>query len=569
MASINSLGIGSGLLTSELAESIVSAERAGEDFILDAKATRVEANITAYGAVKSALSSMNSAASKLASEGAITKTVASSSDESAFTAVTNSTAGTGSYSLNVAQVAKSHTLASKQYESVSDTVGTGTITINFGATSFDGSDDYDTFTQDSTKPELTLELDSTNNTLGGIRDAINNHKTNKNVTASLVNDGTGYRLLLTSKDTGASNTMAITVSGDTGLQSLAYNASQLDENSNMKMTQKGQSAELTVNGLDITSESNALDEVVKGVTIKLTGDTEGKEVTLNVERDLDDLSENVNEFITSYNEYKDVYDQLTQYNSEEETAGILLGDSTLRGIQTQVKRALNELADGLGGEYQSLIDIGISTDQNDDFKLVFNKGKFESAINDDAASVASLMATSKTSTDSLINIISIGTESSEGEYDVQIETAASQASVKGLIVDSFDFASNVVIGGANDQFKITLNSDTETITLEQGSYSSGDDLALMIQNSINNTEKLTGGSVSVLFNETDKRLEFTSTKFGSASNLSFSDLDPTISNTLGIASAGLGEVSGSHFNSLSDASFGATTGSTNKSISDE
>ena len=176
MASINSLGIGSGLLTSELAESIVSAERAGSEFILDRKETKVDANITAYGAVKSALRSLNSAASKLANESSITKTTANSSDESAITASTNSTATTGSYSLNVSEIAKSHTLASKQYDSVNDTIGTGTLTIKFGETSYDGSGDYDEFTQDASNTELSLALNSSNNTLAGIRDAINNEK---------------------------------------------------------------------------------------------------------------------------------------------------------------------------------------------------------------------------------------------------------------------------------------------------------------------------------------------------------------------------------------------------------
>ncbi|AJQ96363.1 flagellar filament capping protein FliD [Gynuella sunshinyii] len=574
MASIGSLGVGSGLLTTELLDSIIASEREASDLRLDQKEAVIDARITAYGAVQSVLDNLYSAANALAESSTITKTTASASDSSVLSATTSSTAITGTYSLNISSIAKAHTLASQRYTSITDSVGTGTMTIKFGSTTYDANTgDYDSFTQNADAGIINLKIDSSNNTLAGIRDAIN--KADGGVTASIVNDGQGYRLLLTSDETGESNSMEITVNGDAGLQSLAYNSAQNDENSNMMETQAAQSAALKVNGLSITSESNQLTEVIKGVTLNLTSDTDGKDVTLTVARDVSAASEDMEAFISAYNDYKDIYDTLTAFeesdDEEDVKTGILLGDSTLRSIQYQVKRTLLSVVDGLGGDYQSLADIGITTNKDDDYKLVFNSSVFETALQDDANNVAGVLANSKTATDSLVSIISLGRTAQPGSYDVEITQAATQAKVEGLSVDAFDFASSVVIGGSNDSFTVNLNGTSAAITLEHGQYSSGDELALMIQSAINNNSTISesGSSISVEFNSSEQRLEFTSSKYGSASSLSFSNLDATVSNTLGIGAPGQGGVNGSFFSSLSDTAFGATTAPGSGAISEK
>jgi len=220
MASIESLGIGSGLLTSELVESIIAAERAPTELRLDRREAEVEAKITAYGEVRSALDKVQSAATGLASNNLIRGTTASSSDESALTATTNSTAEPGNYRVAVDQVASAHTLASKAYTSVSDTVGTGTLTFNFGTTSYDDvTGDYTGFDKNADLASFSLDITSENNTLSGLRDTIN--KNVEGVTASLVFDGSGYRLLMSSDKTGEKSSMEIVATGDAGIQSLA------------------------------------------------------------------------------------------------------------------------------------------------------------------------------------------------------------------------------------------------------------------------------------------------------------------------------------------------------------
>jgi len=560
MASIESLGIGSGLLTNDLVDNIINAERAATDLRIDVKEARIDAQISAYGALKSSLDTLSSAASTLSNPNTISKTTVSSSDSSLISGTSSANAQLGSFTFNVINTAKAHSLATQQYTATTDTVGTGTLTFRFGTTSYDGGGAYLGFSQDTDTTEFSLVIDSSNNTLAGIRDAIN--KENMNVTASIVNDGGGYRLLLTSKETGEESSMEISVAGDAGLQSLAYNSAQNDPLSNMQMTQQAVDANLTVNGLSITSASNILTEVIKGVTVNIANQTEGKDINLTIKQDTDGLASNIDRFLKAYNGYKGIYDELTKYNDEKDLGGILLGDSTLRNIQSQVRRTLSSMVEGItSGNVRSLAEIGITTDQHDDFKLTFDRSKFENVLREQTETVTALMASNVQPTDALISYVSKGNNTLPGDYDIEITQVATQGQSIGKTVSSFDFLSPVTVGGSNDSFTIDLDGVSADVVLEHGDYATGDDLALMIQNSINGNSTLSGRgkSISVTFNAVDQRLEFTSSKFGSSSQVAFSNLDTTVANTLGITALGQGEANGLYFNSLNDLAFGAST----------
>ncbi|WP_189608148.1 flagellar filament capping protein FliD [Saccharospirillum salsuginis] len=558
MASIESLGIGSGLLTSDLVDQIIAAEREATDLRLDRREAEVESKITAYGEIRNVLGNVQSAAAGLSSSNLIQGTTATSSDESALTATTNSTADPGNYRVAVDQVASSHTLASKAYNSVSDTVGTGTLTFKLGTTSYDsGTGDYTGFEQDADYTPVSIDITSENNTLSGIRDSIN--KDVEGVTASIVYDGSGYRLLLTSDETGDSSSMEITASGDAGLQGLAYNAAQNDPASNMTETQRGEDAILRVNGLEIRSESNQVDEVIKGVTLNANQVTDGT-VNLNVSRNTGSVADKMEAFVEAYNQFRTVYDEVNKFDPEEQVAGLLLGDSTLRSVYSQVRGSLNAIVEGLtGADFRSLTDVGLETDQNDGFKLTFNRTEFEAALNANADAMAGLLANQQTPTDSQIRYVTQSDKTQPGTYDINIEQAATQATWSGLSSDALAFGSDLVIGGSNDEFSLELNGTSRTVNLEQGSYSTGDDLALMIQNSVNSAFEGTGQTATINFDAANQSLSIVSSKFGSASTVNISGVDATLADTLGLAPAGQGQVSGQYFSSLSDAGFGATT----------
>lgn len=565
MAGIQSLGIGSGLLTSDLVDQLVEAERAASDLRLDTKTARVEAKITAYSELRNMLDGLSSSISSLSKAATIQSSSANSSNDSVLTASTSSTAEPGSYRIDVDEIAKSHSLASKQFNSVDDTIGTGTLTFKFGTTTYDGSDNYTGFDQDAESEVTSIEINAENNTLAGVRDAINN--ADFGVNASVVYDGTGYRLLLTSEETGEETSMEITASGDAGLQALAYNSAQNDAGTNMAETQKGSDAAVRINGLSVTSTDNSLDQVIKGVTVNLT-ETSSSTVTLTVSRDISDIADKLDNFVEKYNEYKGLYDELTKYNPSDEIGGILLGDNVLRTVQTQLRSGISDVISGLtGSSYSSMIEIGLSTDQNDDFKLLFNRSKFEAAMKADAKSVVGLLATDTQATDAQTKVVTVGPDTLPGTYDVNITQAATQGTYTGLSSNALSFVSDVVVSDLNDQFSMTVDGSTRTVTLEQGSYSNADDLALMLQTSMNSA--FSGQSVTVNFDDANDRFEVTSSKFGSSSEVSFGSGDPLVADTFGFAGVGSGQYSGSFFSTLSDSSFAASTTPGTQALSEE
>ncbi|WP_108124475.1 flagellar filament capping protein FliD [Saccharospirillum mangrovi] len=556
MASVSSLGVGSGLLTSELLEDILAAEREATDLRLDRKQAEIETKITAYGELRSSLDKLQSATAALSNANTIKSSSATSSDESALTATTNTTASPGSYQIAIDQVASAHTLASKSYSSINDTVGTGTLTFSFGTTNYDGGGNYDSFDQNGDITSVSIDITSENNTLSGLRDTIN--KEVDGVTASLVFDGSGYRLLLTSEQTGEETSMEITASGDAGLQSLAYNSAQNVPGTNMTETQRGQDAILRINGLEVTSADNQVDQVIQGVTLNLNQVTTGN-ISLNVTRDTGEVADKMEAYVEAYNEFKLIYDEVTKYDPDSQEAGILLGDSAVRNLYSDVRNSMSTMVTGLiGGKYNSLSQVGLGTDRNNNFQLTFNRSNFIKALNDNADAMAGLLATQQTITDSQISFVTQTNKTQPGEYDIFIERAATQAQWQGLSTSALAFGSNLVIGGSNDSFTMELNGTTRTVTLEQGSYSSGDELALMIQDSIN--AAFNGSqTATVAFDASSQSLSITSSKFGSASTVNITGTDATVAETLGLGKAGQGGVNGQYFKALGVTGFAATS----------
>lgn len=558
MASIQSLGIGSGLLTSDLVDQIIAAEREPTELRLDRREAEIEAKITAYGELRSALDKVQSSATSLASGNLIRGTTATSSDESALTATTNSTADPGSYRIAIDQVASAHTLASKAYNSVNDTIGTGSLTFNFGTTQYDETTgDYAGFDQGTGMASVSIDITSANNTLSGLRDTIN--KEVDGVTASLVFDGVGYRLLLSSEKTGEKSSMEIVASGDAGLQSLAYNSAQNDPDSNMRETQRGEDALLRVNGLEIRSANNQVDEVIRGVTLNVSQETTGT-VNLNIARNTSDVADRMESFVEAFNEFKFVYDEVNKYDPDKEVAGLLLGDSTIRNIYSQMRRMLGDIVENLtGADFRSLADVGLQTDQTQGFQYQFNRTKFEAALNANADAMSGLLARQQTITDSQIRYVTQGQNTKPGTYDIFVERAATQGKWEGLSTEALNFAQPLVIGGSNDSFTMQLNGRERTVDLIQGSYTNGDDLALMMQNAIATAFAGTGQTATVNFNADKQSLDITSSTFGAASTVNITAVDPTLANSLGLAPGGTGQVAGQYFTSLNDAGFAATT----------
>jgi flagellar hook-associated protein 2 len=405
MAGISSLGTGSGLDLNSLIEQLVAAERAPVENRLNLKEADLQAKLSAFGTLKGAVSSLQDSLKGMTKLG--TDRSATSSDDTVLTATAESTALVGEYSVEVSNLAYAHSLASKAYESSTSVVGTGTLTIDFGTTDYTlDTDTYTGFITTAEKGPHTVTIDETNNTLEGLKNAIN--EANIGVNAVIVNDGSGYRLLLSSEETGAENSLEITVTDDagSGLADFAFNASSTA----MEQTVTAQDAQITVNGLEITSASNSIGDAIPGVTLNLENESD-ETIKLDVGLDKQKLTEAMDAFIEEYNALNEQIKSLTSYNTETQEAAVLLGDSSVRGLISQLRNALVSTIEVEGesdtSTFHSLVDIGVKSDQYGEASL--DSSVLSDAIEEDFTAVASLLnGFGDSLDDSLYDFLSIG-----------------------------------------------------------------------------------------------------------------------------------------------------------------
>ena len=309
-------GTGSGLDIDGLVSSLVAAERVPAEARLNSREASITTLSTSFSSAKTAIADFEAAANKLALASTFSQFTTSSSDTTKATISATSSASLGSYQLAVTNLASAQTLASGTFSATSDTLGTGTLTIAIGTPSYSGST-YSSFSQTSS---VDITIDSSNNTLSGVRDAINN--AGAGVNASILKNGDNYQLLLVSEETGLSKSMSVSVSGDSvggdtdndGLSQLAFNSS----GSQLTQYAAGANANFSINGLSVSNASNTVTDVIDGVTLNLLSATSSA-ITIDVKTDTDTIVADVQAFVDKYNAYATLFKDLTKYDA---TTGI-------------------------------------------------------------------------------------------------------------------------------------------------------------------------------------------------------------------------------------------------------
>ena len=340
MATITSLGVGSGLDLNGLLTQLQASERQKLTPLTQQQNTQ-QTKISAYGRLQSAMDRLQESITALNDTSTFRQQTSTVTGEG-VSANAGETANAGRYDINVTQLAKGGSVASNSVamDQVLTTAAT-TLTIDFGATYTNGS--FDAGAAPLSSYSLDIAADST---LEDVRDQIN-ADAESGVTASIVNDGTGYRLALSSKETGKE----ASVVGFSGLDQLTMDSATL---------RPGQDAELEVNGIAITGKTNRIEGAIQGVTLDISAVSESP-VSLVIERDEASLKETIEEFVSTYNEVRSTIDRMTAFNGEGETAGELLGDRTVRTIENRIRR---DITDSLGnGDLNRLAQIGIDIDE--------------------------------------------------------------------------------------------------------------------------------------------------------------------------------------------------------------
>ncbi len=355
---ISAGGIGSGLDVNNLVGQLMALERQPLA-ALQRKEIELNNELSAYARVKGAISSFESAVTALSSADLFDKISASSSNKSAFTASADSTAAITSYDIEVLNLAQ----ADKKYAA--------------GATTYAG--EQGVFDVTSGTNTFTITVDGTNNTLTGIRDAINNAAGNSTITASVITDiNSNEQLILTAKDIGSANAITLgNASGASDIPTLLNFTSvagfaQLD-------------AQVKIDGFTVSSSSNTISNVIDGVTLNLVDTTTSAE-KLTVSRDTQSIESKVSAMVNSYN---DLVGTLNILGGKE---GELSGDGVLLSIERSIQGVLNSSV--AGGAYSYLSELGVTTQE--DGKLQLDSSTLSTALTDNRADVSAFFTTAST-----------------------------------------------------------------------------------------------------------------------------------------------------------------------------
>ncbi len=372
MPSIVSTGIGSGLDIAGIVQQLVAAEGQPVESRLGQQEIRAQSKLSAFGSLKAALSDVRDKLEIMRSLDQFLARKASSSNEDKFTVSAGTSALPARYSLEVVQLAQAHKLTSGAFTGSDAVVGTGTLTVTVGGAT------------------MNVDVDATNNTLSGIRDAINAASDNPGVAATIVNAESGSYLIMTAEDSGAANTITINqAGGDGGLAALEYDPGA--GLVSMSESIAPQDALIRIDGLDVISSTNVFAGAVEGVTITALEATTGPAETLTVENDHKAAKQLVNDFIASYNALIKTFDQLTAYDADAELGAPLIGDSTVRGIRDQIRREMSTAVQDLDAPFSMLGDVGIEVQL--DGTLSADDTRLDAVLDDDFVKFGQLFST--------------------------------------------------------------------------------------------------------------------------------------------------------------------------------
>jgi len=372
-------GLGSGIDVASIVKALVDAEKAPKTSQLDRLEAATTEQFSGLGSLKSVLSEFQTAIGNLNKTSLFETRTASSSSSSVLGATATATAAAGKYNIQVQQLAASSKVALQSVAGgTAATFNSGSLTISAGTTSID------------------VDITAANNSLAGIRDAINAEGASQGISANIVTDESGSRLVLSSTKTGDGNNLQVSVTEDavtTGTNALTTQAftptvdpgnpaafvapNSTAGNGAGGVITKAQSAKLTVDGLQVVSTSNAVTSAIDGVTLNLVSAQSsadllaGTTVSVTVGVDKANAKASLQKFVEAYNKMVSTAGQLTTVvqigEGKAPVTGPLLGDATVRGLISGVRNDLVKIGDGEG--VRVLADMGITTQKDGTLKI--------------------------------------------------------------------------------------------------------------------------------------------------------------------------------------------------------
>lgn len=508
MPAITAPGLASGLDINGIITKLMSVEQQPVT-ALNTKETILQARISAYGSLKGAISTFQNSLAPLNNAATFSARTAIIADSAVASVTASASAAIGKFSVEVQNLAQAQKLKSAVFSDPAATVGTGTLTIQFG--SYSGG----SFTLNPDKAAGSVTIDTSHSSLSGVRDAIN--AANIGASASIVNDGTGYRLVVSSNDSGVANALRITVSdsdtNDTdtsGLSQLAYDATT-GGTTNLTETVAALNANAIVDGIAISKASNTFSDVIEGVTINLLKANIGAPTVLSITKNNGSVQAAVEGFVKAYNDLGKNITSLSAYDPQTKKGSVLTGDATLRAIQSQLRSAFNTALSTAGGGLSTLSDIGISFQTDGTLKL--DSDKLSTVLNDPTKDISTLFAAVGKPDDSLVHFVSATADTKNGSHSIDITRIATQGNATGNTA-----AGLTITAGSNDELNLTVDGTSASITIAAGTYTAVS-LAAEIQSKINGATGLATAGIRVAVTESAGILSITSSRYGSASSV--------------------------------------------------
>lgn len=358
---LTSMGVGSGIDVSSLVNQLVAARKAPLQNQITNQANSANTQLSGLGQISAALSALQSAMAPISDGSAFSSRSVSSSDTDILSASASGSAVTGSYDVVVTKLASALKTSSGAFADSTTQVGTGTLTITVGGQA------------------MNLSIDGSNGSLASIRDAINKASDNPGISATIVNGTDGAHLVLSGTKTGADNGFTVSSSGgDGGLAALKYDPA--GSGNGLSVIRAAADAEYTIDGLAAHSAGNSISTAIDGITLNLAalGST-----TVSVANDPAKATGALTNLVSTYNSFVGIYQSLTRYDATSGTAGAMIGDATINGINSTLSRIIGGTANGA-----TLSSIGISLQVDGTLKL--DSGKLSAALADGGKQVGAL-----------------------------------------------------------------------------------------------------------------------------------------------------------------------------------
>lgn len=504
---LSSSGLGSGMDIDGLVSKLMNIETRPL-LQLQQKQQVFESKISAVGQVKSGLASFQSALKALQDPAKYQTLSSTSSDKDVAEISAGAKAPVGGFSLKVETLAAAQKLSSGIFTSSKTAINGATeetLSFSFGTTS--GA----TFTPLSGSTQKDVKIPA-NATLEQMRDAVN--KANIGVSASIVNDGSGYRLIYSSGKTGTESTLKVTAAG--GATSPLANLTHDPAGTTMTVLQPAKDALFYVDGLPITKQSNTVSDAIDGVTLTLKKEQEAGDAALkmNVSRDTAGIKKTLEDFVKSYNDFTKVLKETTASTpgktpGEAGSSSPLSGVSAIRGIETQLRAAFGTASNN-GGSYQVASQLGLSFSK--DGSLSLDSAKLSKAIKAAPDDVARFFATGAQIDGKGMSYVSSTAKTVAGSYEVSVSALTNGYNQAGSVP-------TLPVSGTN-VFSVMIDSTTVN-TQVTGTYNSATELAKALETAINSDVGLTAakGQVSVSVDEDSSKLLISSVKTGAESKV--------------------------------------------------